>query len=56
MEKRKSRLSLVRLLESKRFVMILAIAVAVILWFTLSITVYPNVEKKNSGNTACRVV
>lgn len=49
MEKRKSRLSLVRLLESKRFVMVLAIVVAVILWFTLSITVYPNVEKKIAG-------
>lgn len=49
MEKRKSRLSLVRLLESKRFVMVLAIVVAVILWVTLSITVYPNVEKKIAG-------
>lgn len=49
MEKRKNRLSLVKLLESKRFVMILAIVLAVILWFTLSISVYPDVEKKIAG-------
>lgn len=49
MEKRKLSLNLSKLLENKLFVKILAIAIAIILWFTLSISVYPNVEKRISG-------
>ena len=49
MEKRKLRLNLSKLLDSKLFVKILAVVLAVALWFTLSIAVYPNVEKRISG-------
>ncbi len=49
MEKRKLRFNLSKLLDSSFFVKILAIVIAVVLWFTLSIAVYPNVEKRISG-------
>lgn len=49
MEKIKLRLNLSRLLDSRLFVKILAVVLALILWFTLSIAVYPNVEKRISG-------
>ncbi|MCD7726851.1 MAG: hypothetical protein LUH57_00660 [Ruminococcus sp.] len=50
MEKRKKlRPGLDRLLDSKRFIMILAIVIAIVLWLFMSITVYPDVEKKIAG-------